>query len=81
VDEIWLRMWMRSNCVLDEIYSRVVTAWLLLQDCSSTISKQAIFEGRQQIFNFLLGPRMIFLAILKNTLELEQWINRNREFT
>ncbi len=45
------------------------------------MNKQAMFEGRKQILLFLCGPRIVFLAILKNTLELENWTNRNQEFT
>ncbi len=45
------------------------------------MNKQATFsKGRKQISPFLRGPQMD-LAILKNTLELEQWTNRNQEFT
>jgi hypothetical protein len=41
---------------------------------------QAIFDGPQT--NFTVFPRSSngLLAILKNTLELEQWTNRNQEF-
>ncbi len=44
------------------------------------MNKQATFEGRKQISLFLRDPQMD-LAILKNTVELEQWTNRNKEFT
>ncbi len=43
------------------------------------MNKQAIFEGRKPT----VSPRSLngLLAILKNTLELEQFTNWNQEFT
>jgi hypothetical protein len=42
---------------------------------------QIIFEGRKQIVPFLRGLQIVFLAILKNIVELEQWTNMNQEFS
>jgi hypothetical protein len=46
-----------------------------------SLNNRTIFEGRKQILPFLRGPQIVFLAILKSILDLEQWTNMNQEFS
>jgi hypothetical protein len=44
-----------------------------------SMNKQTNFEGREQILLVSPRPSNSLYAMLKNTLKLEQWTNRNQE--
>jgi hypothetical protein len=45
------------------------------------MNKENIFDRRGQILLIPRGPRIVFYKFLKNILELEEYTNRNQDFS
>ncbi len=73
----YINMLLLFNCSL--ILSNTILKWAHLQSNRFLWTSNPNSEDCRQILPFLRSPWIFgLLAILKNTLELEQWTNRNQ---